>query len=81
MELNRYLLEIFELLVSWESLFLSHSTVDSDSREVLLRQKLSECDAALHRLDEDDHLKQETKHWRPDYKSNDHQQVNILSNT
>ena len=53
---NTNLLEILELLVSWEPLLLSHSSVDGDGREVLLGQELGESHTTLHRLDEDNNL-------------------------
>ncbi len=56
-----YLLEVFELLVSGETLFLGHAAVDGDGGEVLLRQQLGQGDAPLHRLDEDDDLKKKVR--------------------
>ncbi len=53
-----YLLEVFELLVSGEALLLGHAAVDGDGGEVLLCQQLGQGDAPLHRLDEDDNLKE-----------------------
>ena len=57
------LLEILELLVSWKSLFLSHSSMDGDSREVLLSQELSQSGTTLNRLDEDDDLKKKPEYF------------------
>jgi hypothetical protein len=56
-----YLLEVFELLVSGEALLLGHAAVDGDGREVLLCQQLGQGDAPLHRLDEDDNLKEKVR--------------------
>merc|ERR1712203_775251 len=50
------LLEVLELLVPGQPLLLAHPPVDGDGGEVLLNQQLSQGHAALHRLDEDDHL-------------------------
>lgn len=51
-----YLLEILELLVSGQSFLLIHSPVDSNGREILLNQQLSQSNASLHALDENDDL-------------------------
>ena len=52
-----YLLEVFELLIAGKTFFLRHSSVDSDGREVLFSQELSQGNTALDRFDEDYNLK------------------------
>ena len=51
-----YLLEIFELLVLRQSLFLSHAPVNADGGKVLLGQQLGQRYATLNTLHEDDDL-------------------------
>lgn len=43
-----YLLEVFELLVSGETLLLVHASMDADGREILFRQQLSQSHAPLY---------------------------------
>merc|ERR1719278_1899448 len=50
------LLEILGLLISGESLLLSHSSVNGDGWEVLFYQELGESHTSLDRLHEDDDL-------------------------
>merc|ERR1719264_2520225 len=50
------LLEVLELLIPGQPLLLAHPPVDGDGGEVLLNQQLSQGHAALHRLDENNHL-------------------------
>ena len=52
------LLEILELLVSGESLLLSHASVNGNGGEILLYEELSQGHTSLHRLDKDDDLQQ-----------------------
>ncbi len=47
---------VCEVCVQRSPLLLGHGAVDGDGREVLLDEQLGERHAALHRLDEDDHL-------------------------
>ena len=54
------LLEILELLISGESLLLSHPSVYGNSWEILFYQQLRQGHTSLHRLDEDDDLNIET---------------------
>lgn len=42
------LLEILELLVAGQAIFLGHPTVNSDSREILLNEQLGECHTSLY---------------------------------
>merc|ERR1719278_2196712 len=50
------LLEILELLVSGESLLLSHASVDGNGWEILLYEELGQRNTSLHGLDKDDDL-------------------------
>ena len=50
------LLEVLELLISREALFLRHGAMNGDGGEVLLDEELREGDATRNRLHEDDHL-------------------------
>ena len=69
---NCYLLEILELLVSGQSLLLSHAAVDGNRGKVLLDEKLGQGNTPLDRLDEDDHLQQfmllKTRERKPEKK-------------
>ena len=50
------LLEVFELLVTPQTLLLGHCAVDGNGREVLFNQQLVEGTAATHGADKDDDL-------------------------
>uniref|UniRef100_A0A182QFR0 Uncharacterized protein n=1 Tax=Anopheles farauti TaxID=69004 RepID=A0A182QFR0_9DIPT len=50
------LLEVLKLLVPGQTLLLHHATVDTNGREILLRQQLCQGHAALNRLHEYNHL-------------------------
>ena len=50
------LLEILELLIAREALFLGHGPMDGDGGEVLVGEELGQRDASRNRLHEDDHL-------------------------
>ena len=50
------LLEILELLVSGESLLLSHASVNGDGGEILLYEELGQGNTSLHGLHKDDDL-------------------------
>ena len=53
-----HLLKVFELLITRQTFFLCHATVNGNSREILFDQQLCQSHTALNRLDENDHLRQ-----------------------
>jgi len=50
------LLEVLELLISGQTFFLGHRSVDGNGGEVLVNQELGKSHATLHTLHEDDNL-------------------------
>lgn len=57
-------LEIFELLIPRESLFLWHPTMDSNAREILFWQQRIQSTTALHRTNENNDLQTEPSSFK-----------------